>query len=91
MTKKELYKLLKKFRSLPSETEWMEFKEAKNNYTFNTLGKYFSALGNEANLKGKPFGWLIFGVEDKTGNIIGTNYRSDRPKLDSRESAVCKL
>ena len=87
MTKKELYKL-NKLRSLPSETEWVEFKKAGNSYTFNKLGRYFSALGNEANLKGKPYGWLIFGVEDKTGKIIGTHYRPDRFKLDSLKSEI---
>jgi len=88
MTKKELYKLLNELRSLPSETELVEFKKAENSYDFKKLGRYFSALGNEANLKGKPYGWLIFGVEDKTGNIIGTNYRPDRPKLDSLKSEI---
>ncbi|MCX5996820.1 MAG: transcriptional regulator [Chloroflexi bacterium] len=34
-----------------SETEVVEFKEAKNSYTFNEIGKYFSALSNEANLQ----------------------------------------
>jgi len=29
MTDKELEELLNEFRSLPSETEWLEFKEAK--------------------------------------------------------------
>ena len=33
-----------------SENEFLEFKEAKNNYDFDKLGKYFSVLGNEANL-----------------------------------------
>ncbi len=88
MTKEELYKLLNQLRSLQSETEWVEFKKAGNSYTFNKLGKYFSALGNEANLKGKPFGWLIFGVEDKPRKIVGTNYRPDRPKLDSLKSEI---
>ncbi len=35
------------------ENEIVEFKEAKIQYDFNKLGKYFSALSNEANLKGK--------------------------------------
>ncbi len=63
--------LLDKFRSLPSETEWLEFKEAKNNFDFDDIGKYFSALSNEANLKEKQYGWLIFGVEDKKKKILG--------------------
>lgn len=33
-----------------SENECVEFKRAKNNFDVDTLGKYFSALGNEANL-----------------------------------------
>jgi hypothetical protein len=36
---------------LTAENEVVEFKEAKNGYDFNKLGKYFSALSNEANLK----------------------------------------
>ena len=63
MTPAELQAKLTEFLSLPAETEWVEFKEAKNN--FDDLGKYFSALSNEANLKGQPFGWLVFGVKDK--------------------------
>lgn len=44
------------------ENEVVEFKEATTNYHFNDIGKYFSALGNEANLRGKREAWLIFGV-----------------------------
>ncbi|RYZ95967.1 MAG: hypothetical protein EOO68_17660, partial [Moraxellaceae bacterium] len=47
------------------ENEIVEFKEAKNSYDFLKLGKYFSALSNEANLCDKPFGWLVFGIKDK--------------------------
>jgi ATP-dependent DNA helicase RecG len=36
--------------NLNNENEILEFKEAKNNYDFDKLGKYFSALSNEANL-----------------------------------------
>ncbi|NTW20454.1 MAG: KR domain-containing protein, partial [Nostocales cyanobacterium W4_Combined_metabat2_030] len=42
--------------SLTTENEWAELKEAKNNYDFDNLGRYFSALSNEANLKGKLLG-----------------------------------
>ena len=33
------------------ETEVVEYKSAKNNFDFDDLGKYFSALSNEANLR----------------------------------------
>ena len=55
----KLSKILKELRSLPSETEWFEFKEAKNSYDFDDIGKYFSALSNEANLKNKDYSWLV--------------------------------
>ena len=56
------------------ECEVVEFKEAKNNFSFNDIGKYFSALSNEANIRGLQEAWLIFGVtDDKT--YIGTDYR----------------
>ena len=64
-TAEELQKKIEKFRKMPSETEWLEFKEARNSYSFDELGKYFSALSNEANLKQKQSGWLIFGIKDK--------------------------
>ena len=48
-----------------SENEVVEFKEAKTNYSFNDIGKYFSALGNEANWRGHREAWLLFGVDNK--------------------------
>lgn len=33
-------------------SEVVEFKGAKSNYSFNDIGKYFSALSNEANFRG---------------------------------------
>lgn len=88
MTQEELKKLLDELRALPSETEWLEFKESKDDYDFNKLGKYFSAISNEANLKGKLCGWLIFGIEDKTRKVIGTRYRHLRNNLDSLKSEI---
>ena len=56
------------------ENEVVEFKEAKSNYSFNDIGKYFSALSNEANLRGVQEAWLIFGISDNK-NFIGTEFR----------------
>ena len=47
------------------EDEVVEFKEARTSYSFKDIGKYFSALGNEANIRGKKEAWLIFGVDNK--------------------------
>lgn len=59
------------------ENEVVEFKEAGKDYDKNRIGKYFSAISNEANLKGIQFGWLVFGVRNKTREIIGSDYRRE--------------
>ena len=56
------------------ENEVVEFKEARSNYHFNDIGKYFSALSNEANLRGLQEAWLIFGISDDK-RIVGTDFR----------------
>lgn len=58
------------------EDEVVEFKEANNGYSFRDIGKYFSALGNEANIRDKKEGWLVFGVSNNK-EIVGSNYRKD--------------
>ena len=42
-------------------------------FDIDELGKYFSALSNEANLRDHEFAWIIFGVWDKKHQIIGTH------------------
>ena len=63
------------------ENEVVEFKKAENSFSFDDLGKYFSALSNEANLRDKDFGWLVFGVHDKTREILGTSYKNGMKSL----------
>ena len=48
-----------------SENEVVEFKKAEVNFDIDELGKYFSALSNEANLRDHEFAWIVFGVWDK--------------------------
>lgn len=55
-----------------TETEVLEFKEAKNTYNKDKLGQYFSALGNEANLRGKDYAYVLFGVKNDR-SIVGTD------------------
>ena len=63
------------------EDEVVEFKKAENNFDFDDLAKYFSALSNEANLRDKDFAWLVFGVHDKTREILGTSYKNGMKSL----------
>ncbi len=88
MTESELKYILQNLRSLTAENEVVEFKEAKNGYDFAKLGKYFSALSNETNLKGKPYAWLVFGVENYKHAIVGSQFRPQRKDLDSLKSEI---
>ncbi len=69
------------------ESEVVEFKEAKNGYDFSKLGKYFSALSNEANLKGVPSAWLVFGVKDNL-QVVGSQFREAFKNLQSLKKEV---
>ena len=63
------------------ENEVVEFKQAEASFDFDDLGKYFSALSNEANLRDQEFGWLIFGVHNKSREITGTSYKNSPVSL----------
>lgn len=72
-----MIEMLKNLLSLTSENEVVEFKEAKTQYDKDKLGKYFSALSNEANLKGKPNAWLVLGVKNDK-SVVGTSINDNQ-------------
>ena len=72
------------------ENEIVEFKAASNGFDFHKLGQYFSAISNEANLKNKRFGWLVFGVHDTTHDILGTNYKNNATALEKLKHDIAK-
>ena len=67
-----------------AENEIVEFKKAEHSFDIDELGKYFSALSNEANLRERECGWIVFGVWDKQHEIVGTSFKEG-------EMAVNKL
>lgn len=68
---------------LHKESEVVEFKKAENSFDFDDLGKYFSALSNEANLRGLDFAWLIFGYDEKKHEIVGSSYKNGEGALNN--------
>jgi ATP-dependent DNA helicase RecG len=80
---------LRTLLELLAENEIVEFKQAKNNFHFNDLGKYFSALSNEANLKHQSNAWLLFGVADNR-QVVGSNFRPERKNLDSLKREIAE-
>ena len=87
MSHSEIEHLLASFLALPHETEHIEFKEAKRSFDSDELGKYFSALSNEANLNNQDCAWLLFGVRNDH-TVCGTTYRDNPNKLDSLKQEV---
>ena len=64
------------------EYEIVEFKEAKGGYSEDKIGQYFSAISNEANLKGKQYGWFVLGVsEDKEKHPVSTSFKQGKSSL----------
>ena len=67
-----LEKIVKELIEYPREEEWFEFKE--NWYEPIGIGEYISSLSNAAAIKGKDYGFLIWGVNDTTHEIKGTKF-----------------
>lgn len=76
----EKERLLETLIGLTDENEVVEFKEARNEFSKDKLGEYFSGLSNEANLHGKDSAWLVFGISDKSHAVVGTNFIDSQAK-----------
>lgn len=70
------------------ESEVVEFKRAGKDYDTDKIGRYFSALANEANLRGQTSAWLVFGVDNKTRRVCGTDYRLKQERLQGLKHQI---
>ncbi len=85
MTKEQLHSLLEKLVALPAETNWVEFKMNKGSITNEQIGEYISAMSNGAAIANKPFGYLVWGVQDATQIIKGTNFTFTEAKQGNQD------
>lgn len=83
METKHLIPLLQQLLALPHETEWVEFK--KDNKAPELIGEYLSALSNSATLHNQQTAYLIWGIDDESHNIIGTNFKPKQEKFKGQE------
>jgi predicted HTH transcriptional regulator len=67
-----LLSVLHELCKMPSETEWVEFKQ--NNAKADEIGEYISALSNSAALLGKVNAWIVWGVDDSTHDLTSTTF-----------------
>lgn len=90
-SKDYLVGLVHELRTLPRETEWVEFKI--NNSNPIEIGEYISALANSAALLDKPRAYVLWGVEDGTRNVLGTTFEPSTVKQgnENLENWVTRL
>ncbi|MGI6253603.1 MAG: ATP-binding protein [Aminivibrio sp.] len=67
-----LVALINGLRKWPKETEWIEFKY--NRAIPEEIGEYISALGNSAALIGRANAYMVWGVDDATHDVLGTEF-----------------
>ncbi len=75
--------LLRELCKLDQETEWVEFK--CNNKNPEQIGEYISAIANSSALCGKSNGYLVWGVQDKTHEICGTDFKLKEARKGGQE------
>lgn len=63
--------LVDNLRNQSDETGWFEFKH--NNFNPDLIGEDISALANSAALSERACAYMIWGVDDKTHEIVGTD------------------
>lgn len=89
MTEKELSSLLERLQHEPNEAEWLEFKDSR--YDPEEIGEYLSALSNGACLAGKARGYLVFGIEDGSHDVVGTHFDPFREKGKGNQDLIMWL
>lgn len=72
------------------EGEVVEFKRAGDGFPTSDIGKYFSALSNEANLRNQASAWLVFGVDNKTRTAVGTDFRPEPDRLQGLKHQIAQ-
>ena len=72
MEQEKLISIVNDLVKQPNESEWVEFKH--NYHSAEEIGERISALSNGACLHNQPFGYLVYGIEDKTHKILGTTF-----------------
>ncbi|WP_372365127.1 helix-turn-helix domain-containing protein [Candidatus Uabimicrobium sp. HlEnr_7] len=74
---------LNELLSFPKETEWIEFKH--NNSKPENIGEYISAIANAVTLYQKKQGYIVWGIEDVTHKVVGTNQSLRQKKVGNEE------
>ena len=74
MRNEDLNNLLEELIAHPIETQWIEFKMGAGSISNEQIGEYISAMSNGATISNQAFGYLVWGVNDDTHEVKGTNF-----------------
>ena len=76
-------RLIDALTAKPKETEWLEFKH--NFHSKEEIGERISALSNSAYLSNMPFGYIVFGIDDESHDVIGTDLYAKQKMIGNEE------
>jgi len=77
MTEEELKQIIEKLK----QNDELPYIEAKVNLSdLDQIGKTISALANSASWKNEEYGYLIFGLKDKTWEVVGSSTKLENIK-----------
>lgn len=77
--------LVEELRKEPAETEWLEFKVDNDKPAM--IGERISAVANGAALLGRQVGYILWGIDDHTHAIVGTEFNLQTAKKGNEELA----
>lgn len=83
MDEKEIKAIIRDIQASPTECEWVEIKH--NNEDPESIGEYVSALANGAAYMGQSRGFMAWGLDDNTHQIIGTKFNPKTAKYGNEE------
>lgn len=69
-----------------TELPWLEFK--KDNTDREAIGKLCSALSNSSRVEGCDFGYLLWGIDDTSHEIIGTKFNPQTKKVGNQDFEI---
>lgn len=78
-----LENLVRRLLARGRECEWTEFKH--NNSNPEEIGEYLSALSNASFLADEQYGYLVYGVDDQSLEIVGTTFRFHEARVGAQE------
>lgn len=79
MTQARDIDLIDDLRARPAELPWLEFK--RDNARPEMIGTLCSALSNGARIEGQDFGYVLWGIDDETHDVVGTQFDPNAAKV----------